>query len=75
MVTTFRLAEALEVLPGALLPASPTSQVTVVRADEGRAIPVANRPDAAAGRALLIQPGNPLEIIEYRVAPGQYLEE
>ncbi|MEU0493858.1 hypothetical protein [Mycobacterium sp. NPDC006124] len=49
--------------------------MTVVRADEGRAIPVANRPDAAAGRALLIQPGNPLEIIEYRVAPGQYLEE
>ncbi|MGH3645238.1 MAG: helix-turn-helix domain-containing protein [Mycobacterium sp.] len=75
MVTTYRLAEALDVLPGALLPASPTSQVTVVRADEGRTIPVANRPDAAAGRALLMQPGNPLEIIEYRIEPGQYLEE
>lgn len=75
MVTTYRLAEALDVLPGALLPAGPTARVTVVRSDEGRAIPVANRPDAAAGRALLMQPGNPLEIMEYRIEPGQYLEE
>jgi len=75
MVTTYRLAEALDVLPGALLPAGPTARVTVVRSDEGRVIPVANRPDAAAGRALLMQPGNPLEIIEYRIEPGQYLEE
>jgi transcriptional regulator with XRE-family HTH domain len=75
MVTTYRLAEALGVLPGALLPAPASAQVTVVRSTEGRRIPVANRPDAAMGRALLMQPGNPLEVIEYRVEPGQHLEE
>ena len=74
MVTTYRLAEALGVLPGALLP-TPASQLTVVRAGEGRTIPVANRPDAAVGRALLMQPSNPLEILEYRIEPGQYLQE
>ncbi|TPG36655.1 helix-turn-helix domain-containing protein [Mycolicibacterium hodleri] len=75
MVTTYRLAEALDVLPGALLPAPATSQVTVVRSGEGRSIPVANRPDAATGRALLLQPSNPLEIIDYRIEPDQYIEE
>ncbi|SDE80058.1 helix-turn-helix domain-containing protein [Pseudonocardia oroxyli] len=74
MITTYRLAEALGEQPGALLPA-PGEPVTVVRAGEGRAIPVANRPDAATGRALVMQPGTPLEVIEYVVAPGEYLEE
>jgi transcriptional regulator with XRE-family HTH domain len=75
MVTTYRLAEALHVLPGALLPAPDTALVTVVRADEGRMIPVANRADAALGRTLLMQAENPLEVAEYLVEPGQYLEE
>jgi transcriptional regulator with XRE-family HTH domain len=75
MVTTYRLAEALGVLPGALLPAPAAAQVTVVRSGEGRGIPVANRPDAAVGRALLMQPGNPLEIVEYRIDPGQHIAE
>ncbi|MCH6171206.1 helix-turn-helix domain-containing protein [Pseudonocardia alaniniphila] len=75
MVTTYRLAEALGVLPGALLPAPAAAQVTVVRAGEGRDIPVANRPDAAVGRALLMQPGSPLEIIEYRIEPGGHIAE
>lgn len=75
MVTIYRLAEALDILPGALLPALTPARVTVVRADEGRSIPVANRDDAAVGRAILMQPANPLEVIEYRIAPGQYVEE
>ncbi|HEX4356129.1 MAG TPA: XRE family transcriptional regulator [Pseudonocardia sp.] len=75
MITTYRLAEALCVLPGALLPVPTTAQVQVVRAGEGRGIPVANRPDAAVGRALLMEAANALEIIEYRVEPGQYLAE
>lgn len=75
MVTTYRLAEALEVLPGALLPAPSATRVSVMRAGDGRSIPVANRTDAAVGRALVMQPGNPLEVIEYRVEPGQYLAE
>jgi transcriptional regulator with XRE-family HTH domain len=75
MVTTYRLAEALDVLPGALLPAPAASRVTVVRAGEGRQIPVANRNDAAVGRAVLMQASNSLEIIDYRIEPGQYIEE
>lgn len=75
MVTTYRLAEALDVLPGALLPAPTASRITVVRAGEGRQIPVANRDDAAVGRAVLMQPGNSLEIIDYRIEPDQYIEE
>jgi transcriptional regulator with XRE-family HTH domain len=75
MITTYRLADALDVLPGALLPAPPASRVSVIRAGEGRSIPVANRADAAAGRALVMQPGNPLEVIDYRIEPGQYISE
>jgi transcriptional regulator with XRE-family HTH domain len=75
MVTTYRLADALDVLPGALLPAPTPRRLTVVRADEGRHIPVANRDDAAIGRALLMQPGNSLEVIDYRIESGQYLQE
>ena len=75
MVTTYRLAEALGVLPGALLPAPDAAPVTVVRAGEGRMLPVATRADAAVGRAVLMRADNPLEVIEYRVEPGQYLEE
>ncbi len=47
----------------------------MIRAGEGRSIPVANRADAAAGRALVMQPGNPLEVIDYRIEPGQYISE
>jgi transcriptional regulator with XRE-family HTH domain len=75
MVTTYRLAEALGVMPGTLLPAPDAPQVVVVRSGEGRGIPVANRPDAAIGRALVMQPGVPLEVLEYRIEPGQYIAE
>jgi transcriptional regulator with XRE-family HTH domain len=75
MITTYRLAEALGVLPGALMPAPEGSVVRVVRAGEGREIPVAGRPDAAVGRALLMRPDEPLEVVEYVVRPGQYLQE
>lgn len=75
MVTTYRLAEALGVLPGALLPAPASAGVTVVRAGGGRAIPVAGRADAAVGRALLMRPDHPLEVIDYMVRPGEYLGE
>lgn len=75
MVTTYRLADALGVLPGALLPAPSTSRVTLVRAGGGRQIPVANRADAAVGLALVMQPGNPLEVLEYRIEPDQHIGE
>ncbi len=75
MASTYRLAEALGVLPGALLPVMSTTPVTVVRATEGRLLPVANRPDAAHGRALVMQSNKNLEVIEYVIEPGQYIQE
>jgi transcriptional regulator with XRE-family HTH domain len=75
MVSTYRLAGALGVLPGALLPSPDTDLVTIVRADEGRMLPVAARADAALGRTLLMRPDNDLEVVEYRIEPDQYLAE
>ncbi|MGC0211616.1 helix-turn-helix domain-containing protein [Streptomyces levis] len=75
MITTYRLAEALGVLPGALLPPADEQAVTVVRAHEGERLPVAARPDAAVGRTLLMRPDSALEIIEYDIRPGEYIEE
>ena len=75
MVTTYRLAEALKVLPGALLPPVEESVVSVVRSGDGERLPVASRPDAAIGRALLMQDGHRLEVIEYVIEPGDYIEE
>jgi transcriptional regulator with XRE-family HTH domain len=75
MATTYRLAEALGVLPGALLPVIDDSAVSVVRADEGRMLPVANHANAAQGRALVMQSDKNLEVLEYVIEPGQYIEE
>jgi len=73
MITTYRLAAALGVTPGDLLPAPETDRITVVRAAEGIMLPVADRPDAALGRALHMRPNSPLEVIEYRIEPGQFV--
>jgi transcriptional regulator with XRE-family HTH domain len=75
MVTTYRLADALGVLPGALLPSPETELVTLVRAGEGALLPVASRADAAIGRALLMRSDNVLEVIEYIIQPGEYISE
>ncbi|RDI55683.1 XRE family transcriptional regulator [Nocardia mexicana] len=73
MITTYRLASALGVAPGDLLPAPGSDRVAVVRADEGVRLPVADRPDAALGRALHMRPNSPLEVIEYLIEPGQFV--
>lgn len=73
MLTTYRLAQALGVQPGELLPTPGVEAVAVVRADEGRVVPVSDRPDAAVGRVLLLNPDSPLEVIEYVVEPGRHL--
>ncbi|CAN5508083.1 XRE family transcriptional regulator [soil metagenome] len=75
MITVYRLAETLDVTPGELLPTSTESKVTVIRSDEGRLLPVADRPDAALGRVLVFNPDEKLQIIEYRVHPGEYIGE
>ncbi|MFI7586246.1 helix-turn-helix domain-containing protein [Spongisporangium articulatum] len=75
MFTLYRLAEALGVVPGALLPSPAAGKVTVVRSGEGEVLPVADRPDSAVGRSLLMQPGAALEVTEYRLEPGQYADD
>ncbi|MEE3852064.1 XRE family transcriptional regulator [Gordonia sp. LSe1-13] len=75
MITVYRLAEALDVTPGDLLPASTDSQVEIVRNGEGRVLPVADRADAAFGRVLLMNPHSLLQVIEYKIAPDQYIGE
>ncbi|PVX67539.1 helix-turn-helix domain-containing protein [Rhodococcus globerulus] len=75
MSTVYRLAAALGVVPGDLLPTLPVEPVTVVRADEGQYLPVAEQEGAAVGRIVMSQSDRALEVIEYRIEPGQYLEE
>lgn len=75
MVTVYRLAETLDVTPGELLPTSTESKVTVIRCDEGRLLPVADRPDAALGRVLVLSQDEKLQIIEYKIECDQYIGE
>jgi transcriptional regulator with XRE-family HTH domain len=75
MSTVYRLASALGVVPGDLLPTLPPDPVTVVRASEGQFLPVTEQVGAARGRILMSQSDRMLELIEYRIEPGQYLEE
>lgn len=73
MVTVYRLAEALGVDPGDLLPSSAGARIAVVRRGEGRLLPVADRPDAAHGRVLVDSRDSGPQIIEYRIERDQYL--
>lgn len=75
MITVYRLAETLGVTPGELLPTSTESKVTVIRGDEGRLLPVADRPDAALGRVLVLSRDEGLQIIEYTIERDQYIGE
>ncbi|MET0450692.1 MAG: XRE family transcriptional regulator [Mycobacterium sp.] len=75
MITVYRLAETLDVTPGELLPTSTESKVTVVRGDEGRLLPVADRADAALGRVLVFSTDENLQIIEYKIERDQYIGE
>lgn len=75
MITVYRLAETLGVTPGELLPTSTESKVTVIRSDEGRLLPVADRPDAALGRVLVLSRDEGLQIIEYTIERDQYIGE
>ena len=75
MASVYSLSRALGVRPGDLLPAVLPQEVVVVRAGEGRIIPVADHPAAAFGRALLLRSSSALEIIEYSFGPEEYIEE
>lgn len=75
MASVYRIARALGARPGDLLPAVGPGDVTLVRADEGRRIPVADRADAALGRALILRDASSLEIVEWTIEPGEFVEE
>lgn len=70
----YRLAHALGVSPSELMPpVSGPRGVTVLRRGEGRELPVSDAPEAARGRLLSAGAGHVLEVVEYRVAPGEDL--
>lgn len=78
MVTTYRLAAALGVSPGELLPVvaeEPADPVVLVPAGSGRRIPVSDRADSAVGRALRFQDDSPLQVVEYVVGPTEHVTE
>jgi transcriptional regulator with XRE-family HTH domain len=77
MVTIYRLAAALNVGPGELMPnpVDSPSRVAVVRAGTGSPVPVSTRPDAAIGYALLLDRDTSLEVTEYRLEPGVHISE
>ena len=44
-----------------------------MRAGDGARLPVSDRPDAAVGRLLAAGPDHRLEVVEYRIRPGEDL--
>ncbi len=77
MVTIYRLARALGAVPGDLMPTAQkqSNSVKVVRAGEGKPIPVSTEPGAAVGHLLLMDTDPNLEVTEYRVAAGVHIAE
>lgn len=77
MVTIYRLARSLGTVPGDLMPAVEhrASSVRVVRAGEGKPIPVSTEPGAAVGHSLLLDAETNLEVTEYRVDAGVHIAE
>jgi transcriptional regulator with XRE-family HTH domain len=70
----YRLAHALGLPPSELMPpVSAPREVSVLRHGEGRELPVSDAPEAASGRLLSAGAGHVLEVVEYRVAPGEDL--
>ena len=75
MLTLYRLASALGLSPGDLLPAPAPSieEIQVVRRAEGRTMRVAESANSAVGRLLSSGEGRELLVSEYRVEPGEDL--
>ncbi len=74
LLTLYRIAGALEISPSSLMPAiGGESETLVVRADEGARLPVSDRAEAAVGRLLAAGPAHRLEVVEYRIRPGEDL--
>ena len=71
--TLYRLAAALGVAPGDLLPVERQAEVVVVRDGEGVALAVSEQPTAAIGR-MAVGPGGRMSLTEYRVQPDEQLD-
>ena len=71
--TLYRVAAALGVTPGDLLPVQEPAEVVVVRRGEGVALPVSEQPNAAVGH-VAIGPDDRMSLTEYVVEPGQQLD-
>ncbi|MBM9468821.1 helix-turn-helix domain-containing protein [Nakamurella leprariae] len=78
MATLYRLAAALGLPPGDLLPgagAAEAGRVVLTPAGSGRTLAIGDAPDAALGRALLLEPDEALEVLDYDIAAGQQVGE
>jgi len=73
--TLNRLARALGVAPGDLMPREASDEVRVTRAADGALVPTSDHPRSAVGR--VIAPGRDagIEFIEYRVDPSEHLDD
>jgi transcriptional regulator with XRE-family HTH domain len=71
--TLYRLAAALGVAPGDLLPLERRAEVVVIRSGDGLELPVSEEPTAAVG-TMAIGPGARMSLTEYRVRPGEKLD-
>ena len=65
IATLYRIAEALDVAPSTLLPASGSADIHVVRDGEGRRVASSERPDSAVGRVVFANEALGLEVYEY----------
>jgi transcriptional regulator with XRE-family HTH domain len=66
VATLYRIADALNVSPAALLPAPDLDDVHYVPATAGDLVPSSDRPHSAVGRVVLADRVRDLEIYEYR---------
>ncbi|MFF2652969.1 helix-turn-helix domain-containing protein [Streptomyces sp. NPDC058045] len=74
MTTVYRLARALGATPGDLLPV-PEREVTVVRAGEGRRLPITESSAHTGIRALLLTDSSSLTVLEYTLTGDDVIDE
>jgi transcriptional regulator with XRE-family HTH domain len=75
LLTLHRLATALGVTPGDLIPSDRDGAVSVIRAGEGTFVPANDRPTAAVARMLIPGERQSLGLMQYRVEPSQNVPE
>lgn len=75
LATLYRLAEAVGLAPGDLMPRARTEGVRMLRAGEGAMMTTSEHPRSATGRVIAPGRGDGLEFIEYRVEPSEHLDD